>query len=334
MTSNELELLRDLQPEVPDPDEEAIERIYAYVTRAPERRRRPRWPFSWRPSLPRSRRVLVAVGVALVLGGGSAIAAVTVANDGSPVQFSRTTGQTPSLGTDAASIVAALKARLPNVLSIRLTNDAITNGSGNGTTNYLVAHIEIAAPADTGPEIARAMWESNLVGGALLTAFTQAGLEPPYSADLTVVLPDGKRDNVGGGIGKVVPNQVFDPITAQVQARIKQNAAAEGFTDVRVTVFPVLNEVAEIHATATTSPAAAAAKFTSSGGLDGLLGQSENDFEGIYFQLDDAQGQPIYIQSTAPRAGAGGYWAAPSTGIQGDQLRIPHRNEGQSHSGR
>ena len=274
-----------------------------------------------------SRRVLIAAAAALLLlGVGSAIAAVTIASgDGSPVQFAPTTGSTPSLGGDAASIIATVEARVPDVLSIRLSKDAISNASGRGTTDYLIAHANIAATADKGPQIARASWESDLIAGALFTAFTEAHLAPPSSVDLTVVLPDGTRDHVGGGLGKVVPDQIFDPVTPQTQTRIQQNATAQGLTDVRVSTFQVVNDVIQIHAKTTASPAAAASRFFKAHGLDGLLGQSENDFEGVYFQLDDEQGNPILIESTAPRAGAGGYWAAASTGIHGDHLRVPGR---------
>ena len=274
----------------------------------------------------RSRRLLiVAAATLLLLGVGSAIAAVTITRgDGSPVQFAPTTGTTPSLGSDAASIIATIEARVPDVLSIRITKDAISNASGKGTTDNRIAHVAIAAPADHGPEIARASWESDLVGGALFTAFTQAHLAPPSGVDLTVVMPDGTRDHVGGGLGKVVPNQIFDPITPEIQARIQQNATAEGLTNVRVSTFEVVNDAIEIRATTMAAPAAAASSFSKAHGLDGLLGKSENDFEGVYFQLDDAKGNPILIQTTAPRAGAGGYWAAPSTGIQGDRLDVPH----------
>jgi hypothetical protein len=273
-----------------------------------------------------SRRVLIAGAAALLLlGVGSAIAAVTIASgDGTPVQFAPTTGSTPSLGSDPTAIIATIKSRVPDVLSIRITKDAISNASGKGTTDYLVAHVNIAAPADRGPEISRASWESDLVGGALFTGFTQANLAPPFGVDLTLVLPDGTRDQVGGGLGKVVPNQVFDSVTPEIQTRIAQNAGAQGLRNVRVTTFQVVNDVIEIHAATTAAPAKAASNFYKAGGIDGLLGQSENHFEGVYFQLDNAQGNPILIQTTAPRAGAGGYWAAPSTGIQGDQIRVPH----------
>ena len=273
--------------------------------------------------LPGSRRVLIAAAAALILlGAGSAIAAVTIAGgDGAPVQFAPTTGTTPSLGRDADSIIAAVKARVPNVLSLQITSDPISNGSGNGTKNYWIAHIDIAAPADHGPDVARAMWESNLVGGALLTGFTQARLAPPFGVDMTVVTPDGARDHVGGGLGKVVPDQVFDAVTPELQTRVARNAASQGLTNVRVSTFQVVNDVIEIQATTTAPPAAAASAFYKARGLNGLLGESENNFEGVYFQLDDANGHPILIESTAPRAGGGGYWAAPSTGIQGDQLR-------------
>lgn len=274
----------------------------------------------------RSRRVLiVAVAALVLLGVGSAIAAVTIAGgDGSPIQFAPTTGTTPSLGSNPASIIATIQARVPDVLSIRITKDAISNASGKGTTDYRIAHVEIGASADHGPEIARASWESDLIGGALFTAFTQAHLAPPFGVDLTLVMPNGTRDHLGGGLGKVVPNQIFDPVTPQIQARIQQNATAEGLTNVRVSTFQVVNDAIEIHATTIASPATAASRFYKAHGLDGLLGRSENDFEGVYFQLDDAKGNPILIQTTAPRAGAGGYWAAPSTGIQGDRVEVPH----------
>lgn len=280
---------------------------------------------SWVVRLAHPRRVLIATAALVVLGAGSAVAAVAITSrDESPVQFAPTTGSTPSLGSDSASIIASVEARVPDVLSIRITKDAISNASGRGTKDYLVAHIDIAASADSGPKVARASWESDLIGGALFTGFTQADLAPPFGVDLTLVLPDGTRDQVGGGLGKVVPNQVFDSVTPEIQTRIEQNAAAQGLTNVRVTTFQVVNDVIEIHAATTAAPATAASNFYKAGGIDGLLGQSENDFEGVYFQLDNAQGNPILIETTAPRAGAGGYWAAPSTGIQGDQIRVPH----------
>lgn len=288
-------------------------------------REQPRLAFSPHVPFSRSRRLAIAAAALVLLGVGSAIAAVTIAGgDGSPVQFAPTTGSTPSFGSDPASIIATLKARVPDVLSIRITKEAISKQSGKGTSDYRVAHVDIAAPADRGPEIARASWESDLIGGALLTAFTQAHLPPPFGVDLTLVLPNGKRDRVGGGLGKVVPNQVFAPVTPEIQTRIRHNAIAEGMTNVRVSTFKVVDDVIEIRATTMAAPAAAASSFYNAQGLDGLLGQSENNFEGIYFQLDDAQRNPILIQTTAPRAGAGGYWAAPATGIQGDRLRVPH----------
>jgi hypothetical protein len=269
-----------------------------------------------------SRRALIGVTAALLLlGAGSAIGAVALtSSDGSPVQFAPTTGTTPSLGTDAASIIATIKSRVPDVLSIRLANDPIPNGSGKGTTDYLIAHVDVAAAADNGPAYARASWESDLVIGALFTAFAQAGLTPPFTDELTLVLPDGSRHLVGGGLGKVVPDQIFDPVTPAIQSGIQQRAAADGFTNVHVDTFQVVNDVVEIYATTSAAPDVAAPSFFKAHGLDDLLGQSRNDFEGVYFQLDDAKGNPILIESTALRAGSGGWWAAPSTGIQGDRL--------------
>jgi hypothetical protein len=153
----------------------------------------------------------------------------------------------------------------------------------------------------------------------LRTAFSQANLTPPQSVNITLVRPDGAREDIGGGIGKVVPSQVFNPVSTGVQTRIAQNLATEGLTHVQITTFQLMSGVVEIHATASDSAAAAKA-FTSAGGLDAVLGKSPNDFEGAYFELDDAQGQPVLISASAPRAGAWIFWPDPSTGLQGEGL--------------
>ncbi len=257
---------------------------------------------------------IVAFAAAVLVGGGSAIAAAVLGSDGAPLQLGPQQGTTPSLGTDAASITAAVKARVPNVLSISITSDPITDASGTTSSDQLVAHISVSDESG-GAGVARAMWEGDVAGGALVTAFTQAGLTPPAGTDITLVQPDGTQDNIGGGLGNVVTDQVFDPITSAIQDQIKQNAEADGLSNVQVKAFPVINDVAEIRASTTADPATAAHQFFAAGGLDGLLGESANDFEGVLFQLDNAQGNPIVVVSAAPRAGGGGSWTASSTGI-------------------
>jgi len=227
-------------------------------------------------------------------------------------------GNTSVLWTDAASIVSTIKGRVPNVVSLELTEDPITDASGTATFEALVAHAEIAESATDGAGVAQAMWAGNLIGGALKTSFSEAGLSVPESVDVTLLRPDGSTDHIGGGIGNVVPNQVFDAMTPTLQSTVTQNAAAEGFTNVRVSTFQVINDVMEIHATATTDAAAAAQSFLKAGGLDGLLGESQNDFESVYFEIDDSAGNPLLISAANPRAGAGVFWADPSTGLETD----------------
>jgi len=238
--------------------------------------------------------------------------------DGSPLKLAPAQGTLPSLGTDASSIVSTIKGRVPNVVSLDLTEDPITDASGTGTFQALVAHAEIAESSPDGAGVAQAMWAGNLIGGALRTSFSAAGLSVPQSVDVTLLRPDGSTDHIGGGVGNVVPNQVFDTVTPALQSTVTQNAATEGFTNVRVSTFQVINDVMQIHATATTAPAAAAQSFLKAGGLDGLLGESQNDFESVYFEIDDAAGNPLLIRAANPRAGAGVFWADPSTGLQPD----------------
>jgi hypothetical protein len=270
--------------------------------------------------LPR-RSLLVVAAVFCAVGAGSGIAAAVVTSapaDGAPVQLAPNSGVLPSLGSEPNSIVSAVQARVPDVASIQLSDQAVPNETGTATTQALVANLDVDASAPGAAGVAQAMWAGSLVGGALRTALSQARLTPPQSVNITLVRPDGSREELGGGIGKVIPNQVFNPVSAALQGQIKKQAASEGWTNVQISTFELLNDVVEIHAT--TADAAAGAKaFMDAGGLDSLLGESPNDFEGTYFELDDAQGDPILISTAAPRAGAWTFWADPSTGIQGEQ---------------
>ena len=136
---------------------------------------------SWRVS----RRMLVMAAAALLLlVAGSAIAALSVREDGAPVQFAPTTGRRRRSAMTRLRSSPQSRDACPDVRSIRLSHDAIPNESGKGTTDYLIAHVDIAAAADNGPSYARASWESDLVIGALFTGFTQAGLAPPFSDEL------------------------------------------------------------------------------------------------------------------------------------------------------
>lgn len=279
---------------------------------------------SQRPS--RRRLAVMSVVCATIVASASGVAAAVLSSsqvDGSPLQLSPATGTSGSLGNDPTSIVDAIKARVPNVVSLDLGDDPITSASGTSTFEALVAHAKIAESAPAGAGVAQAMWAGNLIGGALKTAFSQAGLTSPESVDVTLIRPDGSTDHIGGGIGNVVPNQLFDAVTPTVQSRVEQNAALQGLTDVRFSSFRVLSDVIRIQAETSEPPTAAVTAFTRSGGLDGLLGVSANDFESVYFELDDHAGNPLLITAANPRAGAGVFWADPSTGADGDLLKFP-----------
>ncbi len=267
----------------------------------------------------------MGVACVVIIGAASGVAAAVVDSssspaDESPLQLAPSQGAAPSLGTDAASILSTIKARVPNVVSLDLQKDPITSGSGTSTFNALVAHTEIAESAAGGAGDAQAMWAGNLIGGALKTASSQAGLAVPESVDVTLLRPDGTTDHIGGGIGNVVPNQVFDAATLALQSTVLQNAAQLGYANVKFSTFQVIDDVVEITASTSADPAAAANAFMKAGGLDGLLGQSANNYESVYFELDDASGNPLLIDAANARAGSGVYWADSSTGLQNEGL--------------
>src|SRR5437764_8298223 len=83
------------------------------------------WPTGRRSGLAlwRSRWALVVAAALMILGAGTAAAVTIASSDGSPEQLAPTTGSSPSLGGDAASIIASAKARVPDVLSVQITND-------------------------------------------------------------------------------------------------------------------------------------------------------------------------------------------------------------------
>lgn len=268
------------------------------------------------------------VCVAVVASASGVAAAVLTSGppaDHAPLQLAPGLASTqtaaPSLGGDASSITDTIKARVPNIVSLTLSEDPITSASGTSTFQALVVHVKVAESAAGGAGVAQAMWTGNLVGGAVKTAFSQARLTVPESVDVTLVRPDGSTDHIGGGMGNVVPNQQFDSVSSDVQSTVLKNAALEGFANVRFSTFAVVDDVIQIQAATSESPPTAANSFMHAGGLGGLLGQSVNDFEGVYFELDDETGKPLLINAANPRDGAGVFWADPSTGLQDDMLR-------------
>lgn len=261
--------------------------------------------------------VAVAAGTAFALGVGRQ---ASQPPDGAPAQFSPHRGNVPVLGATPEAALKVLAARVPDVASVSVSTDQFPSEDGSTTIPVRRAHILIDAPSMSVPNIGKALWESALLAGAIASEYAQMGAGSVGGAETTIVTPDGTRRVIGGGLGKAVPDQVFDSIPSEIASRIASAAAPRGISKVQVTKLHVLQDALVIDAS-TVTPARVAKGLQAQGDLQALLGESPSNFEGVCLQLDDSAGVPRYISATAPRAAASFAWADPSLGL--DIGRLP-----------
>jgi hypothetical protein len=254
--------------------------------------------------------LVAAAGTAFALGVGRQDSQPP---DGSPAQFSPHRGDVPVLGSTPEAALHALAARFPDVASVSVSTDQFPSEDGTSTIPLRRAHILVDVPSMSVPSIAQALWESGLLAGAIASEYAQLGAESLGGAETTIVTPDGMRRVIGGGLGKAVPDQVFDSVPSGIASRVASAAASRGISNVHVTKRRVLQDALVIHASS--AAPAQAAKGLQQDGLQALLGESPSDFEGVYLELDDSAGHPMYISATAPRAAASFAWADPSLGL-------------------
>ena len=258
----------------------------------------------------------VAVGTiglsAAALGGqGGSGATGPAPADGSPVQFSRERGPVQAFGQDLAQGLRSLSSAVPAV-----SNPVIRPATDPGAVG-LELSFDLAVASSDGADIARPMWAAHLFAGAVADKIAASGRPPLVSVGATLVLPDGTRQPIGGGLGTVVRDQRFRTASDEVSETIRVNAKAAGFEDVTVSTMAIIQDALIITATAE-DPKAAVGLLRSggSGTLAGLLGTRPADFEGVYFEVRDETGAPAYIEAVAPRAGAGMAWSDAGLGLR------------------
>jgi hypothetical protein len=124
-------------------------------------------------------------------------------------------------------------------------------------------------------------------------------------------LPDEKTlPDVGGGMGDIVPWQAFmAPSDDAIRSSITHGLAQAGLN---LTSFEVLraSQPAPAVVATTTDPKGTAALASQI--VRSLFGQNPPFYEGYYFEVRDTKGQPVFVQSTAFRTGAGRLWISPS----------------------
>jgi hypothetical protein len=255
-------------------------------------------------------------------------AAVTVSayaggtpTDRGPIQLSPSTGAVPLIQGSMSDVIAALESRFPLVSNARVVAETVPavpdpNDAGQAVSGLEVL-CDLSVSATQGSAITEALWERDLFTGALRDEFIARGFGAIIDANATLVTPDGSRQPIGGGVSPgVIPNQVFDPIPSGITSTITEAANSIGLASVKVTTMQGLQDVLVIHAVSD-SPSSDVGELRRQGDLEFLLGQAPVNFEGVYLEIDNSAGSPVYIVDTAPRDGGGGWWSAPSLGLDG-----------------
>lgn len=266
---------------------------------------------------------MTAVATAVVVTGATvtAFASASATSNSGSGQLSPNVGSVPVIQGTASDVLTTIAGRLPLVSNPKTVSETVPaapdpSSSGSAVTGLKVV-CDLAVDSIGGSALTKALWERDLFMGAVRDEFAARGLGNVIDGDATFVTPDGTRVDAGGGVSNgVVTNQLFDAIPADVASGVDTRAASIGLKSVKTDTMQVLQGALVIHAESD-SPATDVGAFLQKGGLEYLLGESATDFEGVYLEVDNSAGNPVYITDTASRDGGGGWWADPSLGING-----------------
>ena len=171
----------------------------------------------------------------------------------------------PQIPGPPDAVVRALAARLPLVLSAEVKTEQIPGEAGTGaSTAGLLLEYRLSVPTLAGPSITKALWEGNLLAGAVADEYAARGFGQIVGASATLVATDGREQPVGGGIGHVVPDQVFDDVPSSIAATVARGGATAGLRNVAVSKVRGLQEALVVSAT-TDNPAQTAAALAQPG---------------------------------------------------------------------
>lgn len=161
---------------------------------------------------------------------------------------------------------------------------------------------------EAGPSALRAFWEADLVTGAVRDLLVPKNVTV-VSAVTSVALPSGKVvSDARTGMGNVVEGQVFsDDSPQEVELELRRAAEHVGLN---VEAISVLRGIQ-----------AAPALVVSTEGLDNFATNVDSmvneifgippRYEGFYFEVKNKDGEPVFRQTAAFRAGVGHRWMRP-----------------------
>jgi hypothetical protein len=269
----------------------------------------------------RSRRRLILAAAALLSVGAAVFGGISLASAGgsqtnltgdqsvTPVSYSANHGWAPAIPSSAstpAGIVSAIvdSAGLAKTVTAGLdSSPAEASRSGSWLT------FDVSTDGSIFANI-HAAWEADLVEGVVAEAFAAHGMPAVIGSTVTGDLPSGQTVALQGGMGDVASGQSFSSDSdAAIEQHLTDALAQANLTPVSITVMHV-GQPAPAVVVKTDDPASAAGAAASV--LQSLFGANPPLYEGYYFEIENAAGVPLLVQSAAFRTGAGRQWVDPS----------------------
>ena len=261
--------------------------------------------------------VLATLGAAIAVAVRGTHKRSSGIRDGEPVRVAPARGTIPAFKGSPAAGIAKLAEGLPLVSNPRVVVGTIPAESGGPGTTGNILEYDLAVQARGGSAITKALWEGELFAGAVADEYAASGLQPIVEVHPYLVTPDGARRLAGGGVATQIHDQVFDHVPSNVGTTVAAAARGFGLRQVKVSTLTAIQNAVAIDALSDTPKAAVDALQKSDHGVLGaLLGVRPGRYEGIFVEIRDAQGRPMFIDASAPRSGAGIAWADPSSGIE------------------
>lgn len=268
----------------------------------------------------KKRRVILVAAVAS-LAGGIAGGAFAVVNGKSsdrqaivPVQVASRVGAIPPFVGDPQQGVEKLAKGLRSVRAPRIISvPAVTIGEARRPAGGELS-FDLAVPSLRGGDETQAMWEGDVFAAAVQEKYAASGLGNIVSIEATLVTPSGEHKAIGGGLGNVVPGQIFATPPAGLADSVAARAEAQGLRDANLETVRGIQRALIITAT-TDTPRETAAMLLKDGVLTKLLGVPPTTYEGVLLKVSDATGNPVYNVGTASRAASSIVWVSPELGL-------------------
>lgn len=252
----------------------------------------------------------VALGAAVVRGGDE--------EDGSIV-YAETVDVTaaPSLGSSSSEVLAGVVGLVasPHILSTSLGSAPMDFRENGYLGTWVYATVD--APRADGPGVLRAVWDATVAVGAFREEVYRAGLPAPEGYGVSVRRPDGSVDPyMAWPFADIEYGQRFAPegSEAMVERKIRDAVLAAGLEPIGVDAV-----VATDVAMAVVSRIRPTTRVLGRTDVDELVASVFGklaDYEGVYFELQNNAGKPLFVLARSFRTGDGLSYAAPQLGLQ------------------